>query len=558
MSLRLPIRLQGAATPSGLITQSDITYLGCMRTTNFNFTDQAYGGLAARWVTVGGTPELHFFLCTTHGPGSSATLATIVSGASTTVFTVQTGYGSQWSAGSKINVVRAANGTNLPEHRLVQSVSTDTITVTVALGGTPANGDTAYTDSDQVVELVDTGTGTYTTDYTMAPVCDVYCFWGDIYNGHRVTWDVGVLQAPIPAAYPTAMFWHEGHQLLYWTYNNAYNVNGYPDWGLGACSLDSITPSSPIDLGTTTSYGPWRTVTTDGDGSQFYGPASLSYIGMNPDGTLMGGSSPGAGNIGFPWGPTMYAGVAFPGTSTPCCLGQPDITVPDRYLNYYYMGPGGPTSNYFNPDGSVHGVLRSFPRDFYQAVYEPSQSTVVRANPALNGGIGSWAENDNAGAIFWLDLGTKKGVIYTAKLAGALSQDSTDCTLGVVGHEWYANPGNVPPYTCDHGCDAPVTVTGPVTRAAFTGLFVFDPDDLTAVKNGSKTDYTVLPTSSINLDVTYGIKTADLLTIGVGKTAYGGYWDDTRNYLFLVSQQGDSTSNPGANTALIHVFHISG
>jgi len=76
------------------------------------------------------------------GAVSTSTAATTVaSGSSATVFTVQAGQGTNFPVGKVIAIRRAANG-SIVEPRRVTVQATDTLTVSPALGGTPASGDT--------------------------------------------------------------------------------------------------------------------------------------------------------------------------------------------------------------------------------------------------------------------------------------------------------------------------------------------------------------------------------------------------------------------------------
>lgn len=92
--------------------------------------------------TIGTIPEAHKIF--QHGFGTTVvgTLdGSVASAASSTVMTLQSGEGSDITVGEFVSVKRAANS-NIPEVRKVTVVSTDTITVTPALGGTPAANDT--------------------------------------------------------------------------------------------------------------------------------------------------------------------------------------------------------------------------------------------------------------------------------------------------------------------------------------------------------------------------------------------------------------------------------
>jgi hypothetical protein len=402
---------------------------------------------------------------------------------------------------------------------------------------------------DPVYEIVDPGTG-YVRDYTKAPHATLYASWGDIYHGRRTSWDAGGAQISLQYLYPRGLYWNEATQLLYWTYGDAYNVTGRPDWGLGASALSDR-------LRTSLSYGPWRTAATDADRRTSFGTWRCGYLFANPaDGSMLCGSSPQAGNSGAPWGPDAYGGTPWPTAATPSGPGAPNVTLPSRFLEYYFMGdPSAP--NHVNADGSVTGVLRSFRRTNEQALWEPITlgGSTVRVNPALNHGVGSWGELDATSGAIWLNLARVRGVIFSATLAGAISQDSTDCTNAA--HEWYSNAGVNPPIgACAHGCPPPVAVTGPVTTNAFPAFIIYDPDDLLAVQSGSRNDYTLEPTNVIDLAQTYGVHTANLGTVGAAKSVAGFYFDPVRKYLFTLSTQADDSAGPYFVQSLIHVFAV--
>lgn len=92
--------------------------------------------------TLGTVPEAKRLLLAGIGVSAAATTSTTVaSGSSSTVFTVQAGLGASFVIGKMIAIRRAANS-SIVEPRLVTNISTDTLTVAPALGGTPASGDT--------------------------------------------------------------------------------------------------------------------------------------------------------------------------------------------------------------------------------------------------------------------------------------------------------------------------------------------------------------------------------------------------------------------------------
>jgi hypothetical protein len=392
--------------------------------------------------------------------------------------------------------------------------------------------------------------GSYSTNYSQAPQATLVTNWGDIYHGKKVSYDAsGAVNAGDFVV--DGLYWNESTHLLYWTYYDSYNVSHHPDWGLGATSLDDAS------TGSSTAYGPWRASVTDGDGQTHYGPWRCRYIFSNPlDGTMTCGSSLISGIGNSPWGPDAYGGAQWPTAATPAGFGRPDLALPNRYLEYYFMANTLGT-DYVDANGMLHGRLRAARRVLEQPVWEDYiglHNTTVRVNPAFNGGVGSWSDMDNTMGAIWLELANKHAVIFANYLVGGTSQNTADCTNA--GHVWYSSAGINPPIgACSHGC-APPGGTGPVATAAFPAFSIYDPDDLLAVRNGVRTDYTVEPREVIDLQRAYGIKTAPDGTIGGAKTVRGFYFDPVRKYLFVVSNQADDSGGPYAIGSLIHVFAI--
>ncbi len=410
-------------------------------------------------------------------------------------------------------------------------------------------GNNVAAPKDAVYEIEEPGSG-YDPNYAQAPRASLVTAWGDVYHGKRQSWDSNGAAVNLQYVYPDGLYWNEATQLLYWTYYDAYNVTHRPDWGLGATALTD--PSN----GASTAYGPWRTTVRDGDGTSYYGPWRCRYLWANPsDGSMMCGSTLMSGNSLSPWGPDAYGGHAWPTATTPGGYGTPDVSLPNRYLEHYFMGSTN-SSNYVDSNGIVHGHLRAFRRTNSLPVWEDPASTApaLRANPGLNGGVSSWTDLDTVSAATWLELTNKRGVIFASTLVGSPTQNTSDCTNAA--HEWYSNSGVHPPNgACSHGCAPPVAITGPVTTAAFPALIVYDPDQLLAIRNGSLADYSADPRSVIDLDQAYHIKTAAITTVGAGKTIRGMYFDPIRKYLFVLAAQADD-STPGIFQSLIHVFAI--
>ena len=401
---------------------------------------------------------------------------------------------------------------------------------------------------DPIYEVIDPGSG-YTTDYHTAPRATLYANWGSaVYGASRTSFNPAT-GAPRPPAFliPGGLYWNEATQLLYWTYYDSYNVSGFPDWGLGASQL--INPATAQSF----AYGPWRTKATDADGKLRYGPWRCLYVWASPlDGSFLCGSSIQSGASESPWGPDMYGMAAWPTPTTPPGPSiANDLILTTRSLEHYYMGDNNAANYITHPGGAVVGHLRSFRRRLNQALFEHQG---LQADPAQNGGVGSFGQLDRTHGAIWLQLTNVRGVIFSNTLAGAVSQVTTD---PLAGHCWYSNAGLNPPVgACFHGIPPPVMVTGPVSTASFPAWAIYNPDDLAAVANTAN-DYTPEPTSVINMEATFGVQTAHITNIGAAKTLEGFYFDPVRKYLFAVSHGVDDTQGPYAVESIIHVFAVN-
>jgi len=426
------------------------------------------------------------------------------------------------------------------------------------------------TGEGPVYEIADPGSG-YSTTYSQGPRATLVTNWGNIYHGKRVEYAypngpnsaTGATKNFVNQSGQAGLYWNNTTNLLYWIYYNNYDGQNHPyDASLGASSLDNASTAA------TTAYGPWRTRATDADGSVWYGQWRCQFLAENPiDGSMMcisGQAVSGATQIS--WGPSLYSRSSWPTTGTPGTWSAPDLVLTKRMLNYYFMG--AQQQNFGRPwvddrSGALHGELRSLRRRNDQAVFEYFNQAQfpnvnfqnLRVNPAMNGGVGSWSDLDGVTGGTWIETGTKRGVVFSAVLAGGplgLS-DPTNCNAA---HEWYTNAG-VGTGTCTHGCSPPVANAGPVTTAAFPALLIYDPADLDAVAAGSVRDYAVEPTAVINLETAFGIHTAPITEMGTAKNVSGFFFDPTRNYLYVLAPSADdSRAGPVFREAMIHVFKV--
>lgn len=361
--------------------------------------------------------------------------------------------------------------------------------------------------------------GGYSTTPNSAPKMPLVRNWGNIYGTARTTWDTQGVEQPIPALYMGGIHWSESQQLLYWTYLNTYNTTGLDDWCLGATEL---AVGGPI------ASGPWR---PSGGGKK--GPWRCTRVTEHPTtGEMLCGATLASGNNKSPWGPDMWVG-SFPTAATPAGYGNPDIAI-SKYLTYYTMfGRINTTTGTWT--GNVTSCRR--PGDYF---FEPGY-TNTHIDPTLNGGIGSWTELDFWNDMTWIDLPDCHGVIYTGVLASA--------------HEWYstANQNHI---NCSHGVPPPVTITGPVSTDAYPFMAIYNPDDLTAVRNGSRVDYTVDPAQLVNARAQWNLQTAPINSVGSARSISGQYFDAVTRKLYICAPEAEVVVQNQYYLPIVHVFQL--
>lgn len=356
------------------------------------------------------------------------------------------------------------------------------------------------------------------TNQLSAPRLRLVRNWGDVTGGKRLSWDAQNVARNASLFEPAAIHWNDRNQMLYWTYYDVYNVLHHQDFSLGGSRLNSD--------GSSTSFGPWRTV-----GGGRYGPWRTINLSEHPvDGSMLCGSKLQSGNSISPWGPDMWRGQ-FPTASTPSGLGSPDIQV-SKYLTYHFQ--------YVNNQGGFSHPIRSCRRPGTY-VFEPTPvGEKTEIDPNKNNGVGSWTSMDYVNGMTWIERPNKRGVIFTGRLAD--------------GHVWYSNAGQGT-LTCTHGLAAPQGITGPNATGAHPFLALYDADDLEAVAAGRMTDYTVQPTF-IDAAQQYGCITAPVNREGSLGTFGGCYYDPVGGKLYVAALEADPTIGPSYLLPLIHVWDI--
>lgn len=412
-----------------------------------------------------------------------------------------------------------------------------------------------------IIEVEDPGS--YSTDYTTAPIATRTGYWTANYASARGTWR-GALASDTPVepyiAVPNvasaSLHWNEDLDRLYLTYYDAYNVGQFQDWGLLSIELSALDANGE---GTTTGRGPWRLKATDGDGTSFYGPWRGLLLSPHPvTGKLITGASLNSGNASGSWGPSLYGELDWPTDSTPSGVNETPLTLTKRWMNHYYMG------GKLNSDGTLiaPNPLRSFRRRLDPPLFEPFPGQIP-ASLQVNGQVytdaigltGSWNEMDYVWGQAWIQGTTKAGILFCGNAAGSPSQDTTD---PLAGHEYYGNDLNG--WVCTHGFDYNALfvpprdnpATGPNTHAAFPWLCCYDPAEIMAQENTTN-DYVAEPVWFINLETQFpGFKTGIMGKQGF-KLVIGFYYDEDTRKLYMGALQADD-SRFGKKGTLIHVF----
>lgn len=334
-------------------------------------------------------------------------------------------------------------------------------------------------------------------------------------------------------------YYHAGHNLLYVTYADTYNVAGRPDWCLLAIALHPD--------GTAETWGPWRPRLTDGDGVLRQGPRAVMNVREDPaSGNMLGSTTLGSGNAGYPWGCNLVGAPAWPTAASPAGPNVPDLLFADRRAYYYYMGA------VIDPaTGVAAGPVRSQrrPRDPY--IYESFPDVQANfVNPDAYQHIGSWTDNDSC--IGFLPLVDR--TYFFGGVAGSPIQDKQNA---LAAHVWYANELNN--FRCNHGVDAvPPGITGPVCTARFPYAAMFAQADLEKVRTGQLIDWHLEPTAWSNLEAEFGIVTAPVNSVGNAKMIASGFFDERTRDLYLIAHgadQGEVTW--GLVNAKIHQFKVA-
>jgi len=359
-------------------------------------------------------------------------------------------------------------------------------------------------------------TGSYSQNFAQAPRATVINQWGDIFQGRRTSWLSNGQQIDLQYLLTTGLYFKNDR--LYWTYYDGYNVSGRLDWHLGMTQLGS----SP---GSMQSFGPWRT--------NIGVKHASSWIVEMPDGSMGLGSTLMSGNVGSSWGPELHGGLPFPTSSTPGGFGNPDLTVPQRYVQYAYP------ANDLTGDGAIMPghTLPSLSRDGNYVWHHPNQSpggsgVVVFVDPLQNNGVGSWTDLDYVHGCTYIDLPEKHGVLFAGSIA--------------TGHLWYGWVDQ-----CGHGLGNPCGGgTGPNATGFEPRWWIYNPEDCMRVATGHLAP-NLTPAFQFNPSTAIAP-----IQLGCNRALGGTYFDKDTRRLYVAAYQAD-TSVAGMFLPLIHVYQVS-
>lgn len=500
---------------------------------------------------------------------------------------------------------------------VIRTQDTDTFSAVGSLTGRQVGGDTHLflyassggVDYPDVLEMDVTGL-TPNTNIGSSPTATLVTNWGDDWGPTRQSWNgLGDEQNMVGFgnAYNRGIYWHEANQLLYMAYSINYTDIAW--WSVLAMSLDD---DSPVTI---TACGPWRfsydTASRGEDGTRTH------TLSMHPTtGKMIGTGGSKSGHTAIPWGPSMIGGADWPTCSTTGGEFMTPIEMTHTYLNYYFPEPPQQASSTYSVSGAPIQTIKQFQFPSYLTyAWETYATQPLRADPALNGGRGTWSsESSGCGQPVWFNGTNKQGVIFPCLLQGALGTDPEDCVN--TAHEWYRNSANgyvkvsgvsgspsgvmtggtsgdsgtiigtngayiffndgegdeflvgetvsgsgwsatVDEFdnfdTCNHGCENPLA-TGPVSTKDTSVFIIYDPATLAEVDTGAIEDYEAEAASVISVRDEYSLVTG--ADNGKGNGIDCGYLVGTT--LYCISHQADLsiTGNPNAMTALIHVFTI--
>ncbi len=305
---------------------------------------------------------------------------------------------------------------------------------------------------------------------------------------------------------------------------------------------DGVSTPPPVSGYGSFSGFNWRSV----------GTYSARWWTVMPDGS-MGWGSGDAGQTQYygSQGPTLQVAAAAswptPATATSATT---RILSTQNWLHFWSL------SGYFDPvTGALSGQTNwAFRMPGSPYAYEGNTQGVPTAiNPAMNAGIGTTSDYDRVNGAVCIDTATKHGCIEFLDTSTNHNYTGgiTDCSNA--HRYYYPSAGSFCPV---HNCDVGGSNTGPVTNHQEARWLFYSWTDMQAVKNGSKTDYTVEPIDTMFPSDTRGIPATTGVYQVVEKRAVPIGYDKDTNNLYVefpsIDQQGCCEFYP-----VIAVYHVA-
>jgi hypothetical protein len=349
-------------------------------------------------------------------------------------------------------------------------------------------------------------------DLTTPPAASVVRDYADIYGSRMV------IATPTDGGPITYGLWYDQvANVLWWTYQTAYNLDHNASLGATQFNAD----------GTVTVYGPWRTSAHSGKTGGFIVPipqAFRAYVGGK---THVVGAPPHVQNSACGFGGQLHA-LSLPAlTAPPDTAGQMSITT-QALLDFDITHP---------QPRDVSGMLpcgMTAPQPYFSG-----------AMPGLSALL-DWMDT-----AAWIDTETLRGIVQFGQLVDAI-QGHVYEDGGVRSHSWYGGG------TCPHGqIDHNHPSTGPGAGTLASMCWIWDPNDLIAVAQGTRTPHDITPTTTCRINAL-----PQAAPIGPGLNGSGGryrwgqaHYDPITKKLFVSEfnrdQYGCCTFVPR-----IHVFKV--
>lgn len=234
-----------------------------------------------------------------------------------------------------------------------------------------------------------------------APVATLFRYWGDIYDGQKVTADEPRGSEP-NANWTEGLLWDEAAQRLLWSYGNWYAASGANNPVLGATTLG--------DDGTINVQGPWRT-SADSQQTRSFAVHLTPAVSAAAGGATLGlGGKLQSINATASWGISLH-GIELPADDLPA-----GSTISANTLASHPIAPteqrGQRTPDYEvarNLDGSLDAA---------------------GTQPAV-GGVGYWTELDETTGAVFVTTGTSNTLVYAGGQASGLIWYGPDFEHGV-------------------------------------------------------------------------------------------------------------------------------